>query len=228
MSEELIDDSTINKLIPQIFDQMKSNFDATTTTMGSRTRRDTTNFSMSSSFTSTQSLLKELESLDKIIGMIENVDKTLKSASPQHLNRIYEVCKSTNTILDSWIDIQSQAGYITRLMNDPVYLKYSSDQLFNDDNADEYLALEVEETEKLKKQIEIEQQRKLLATTERQTLSNSRPQVNVRSRTHVSKPVVRRPVPTDSRGNRPKPSGIPTIPTRLARSTASSSRKMFR
>ncbi|CCC69900.1 hypothetical protein NCAS_0D03190 [Naumovozyma castellii] len=215
MSKEQLDDSTINKLIPQIFAQMRSNFDTATSSSSI-----TDSNQVHRSNITTQSLLNELESLDKIITMVQNLDKTLKNATPKHIDRIHHVCQSTNTILDSWINIQSQAGYINRLMSDPLYLKFAHEQLVTGDTttADEYLNLEQEEVEKLKRQLELEQQKKHA----QQNVSNSSSSSRGREKNSINKSNsnIRRSVPVRSR-----PSGIPT---RLARPTASSSRKMFR
>ena len=140
MSEQSqLDDSTIDKLIPQIFNEMRSNLNNTTnkfpkSTGGGASDNISANSNSIRSFNSitTQSLLKESESLDKITAMIKNVTAALKNNLPVYVNQVHEVCKSTNSILDSWINIHCQAGYIHKLMSDQTYLKLINDRLHNE------------------------------------------------------------------------------------------------
>lgn len=126
MSSNTLDNATINKLIPQIFDQMRSNLNSsTTTTAAAITKKAKQQFLINNSSITTQSLLKESEMLDKIIPVIENLNESLRNATPQNLQRIYETCLSTNKVLDAWINIQSQAGHIYDLMDSEQYLEYA-------------------------------------------------------------------------------------------------------
>ncbi|CCF55902.1 hypothetical protein KAFR_0A04670 [Kazachstania africana CBS 2517] len=222
--EPQLDDITINKLIPQIFDQMRSNFDLTT--------RNKISVAPTSAIT-TQSLLQELESLDKIIDMIDNIDKVLAGAAPKNIARIHEVCKSTNTILDSWINIQSQAGYIHRLMNKPAYVENLRNKLKGaDGSVEQELNFEVEEVERLKQEIERQKQKQILQETNttssllnkasfrRRAIPITRNAgKNIVSKSHVHK----REVPSKS-----TTSGIPTLNNKTAASTIKAQRKLFR
>lgn len=180
-----------------------------------------------SSAITNQSLLRELESLDKIIPMIETVDDALQKALPSHLNRIHEICKSTNAMLDSWINIQSQAGYIHRLMSSEAYLKTATSQSASEDipRAEEVIAAEVSEIEKLKQAIAEEEDHRIgrdHANTMNATSATRKIPNNARN----TRGGIRRVPAVGSRLKRP--SGIPSVSSRLARPTASSSRKMFR
>ncbi|KAL3230074.1 DASH complex subunit DUO1 [Nakaseomyces bracarensis] len=107
---EDLDNSAINQLIPQIFDQMRTN-------VSGRDDKQRPSAMVDEGIT-TQSLLKELETLDKIIDTIKRVDDVVKGALPSHMNKIHHVCKSTNRMLDNWINIQSQAGYAYQIMEE--------------------------------------------------------------------------------------------------------------
>lgn len=137
-----MDNSAINQLIPQIFDQMRSNVS---------TREDKPRPSaLIDEGITTQSLLKELETLDKIIDTIKRVDTVVKGALPSHMKKIHHVCKSTNRMLDNWIDIQSQAGYAYQIMEDRV-----TDSLSGEELVKKYS----EEVDELKKELKQEQDR---------------------------------------------------------------------
>lgn len=220
-----MDNSTVNKLIPQMFDQMRSNLGIKS--LGQVNGKDhRIAGSSSSSSINTQSLLKELETLDKLIPMFESVNSSLQKAVPSHLGRLHEICKSTNTMLDSWVNIQSQAGYVNKLMDSKEYLEYSDAQLRKGDsvNAETVIAEKVREVESLKQQIENEKAKKISdhqSSTKERTSGGLRPGSGGR----VTKGTSGRPI-ISSRMK--KPSAIPKVTSRLARPTASSSRKMFR
>lgn len=202
-----------------MFEEMRSNLGKAS---------DDSNYQPNSqnSVITTQSLLRELEVLDKIIPMVENVEDSLKSSIPQHLDRINEICKSTNSMLDSWIDIQSQAGYINKLMSSADYLKHTS-TLAEGEGADseELLAAEIKENESLREQLKQEEDKEVArknAQTQTQVKQDSTKGVEqIHSR--VTKPGNSR-IPR-SRTTRPN---IPSVTERLTRPTASSTRKMFR
>lgn len=216
-----MDDSTVNKLIPQMFDQMRSNLG-----IKPRERDDGhghyLNSTAQGSAINTQSLLKELGSLDKMIPMIEAVDSLLQKAVPSHLNRLHEICKSTNAMLDSWVSIQSHAGYVHNLMDSDKYLKYCDTQLKSGDavTAEAIIAEEMKEIESLREQIANEENRKLNGEKK----SSDGP-VSVRGPTSAGK-VNKNKSAIRSRVQRP--SAIPSVTSRITRPTASSSRKMFR
>lgn len=218
-----MDTSTVNELIPQMFDQMRSNMGTNNSKRINNSVPLTQAGSPSSAIT-TQSLLKELEALDKIIPMIETVDDALQKALPSHLNRIHEICKSTNAMLDSWINIQSQAGYIHRLMSSEAYLRTTSQSSSEDiPRAEEVIAAEVREIEKLKQAI-VEEEENRNGRDHANTMTSAIRKIPNSSRN--ARGGIKRGAAIRSRLNRP--SGIPSVSSRLARPTASSSRKMFR
>lgn len=208
-----MDSSTINKLIPQLFEEMRSNLGRDTADM---------NQSSQNSTITTQSLLKELEVLDKIIPMVESVDNSLRISVPQHLDRINEICKSTNTMLDSWINIQSQADYIYKLMSSPNYIEHASAQLREPGVAsEELLAAEIQKNDTLKKQLKEEQDKNTLRNNAHSGLKQETPR-RPTSTSRISKPTAGY---DRSRAGR---TSTPNVTERLARPTASSTRKMFR
>lgn len=157
MSNNTLDDATINKMIPAIFDQMRSN----------QQLNSKISFTSKNSTLSTQSLLKEQEQLDKIISVIENLNKSLKNCAPDNLNRIKKTCEMVNRVLDTWIEIQSQANYFAELMNNNLYLKYvnsiKNNEINNkeDNNQLDYLTMKIKEVEELKKKIQEKKEREL-------------------------------------------------------------------
>lgn len=215
-----MDPSAIDKLIPQMFDEMRYNLGNNNSYKKGNKEKH------SSSAITTQSLLNELENLDKIIPMIESVDNSLQSALPSHLDRIHKICKSTNTLLDSWINIQSQAGHIHKLMSSKEYLEYSSAHINEDSsiNSKELIEAEEREIEDLKRQINIEEE-KTIPTNEIQSIIKPNTGTLVSTKGRVNR-VTGRSGTGSSRVN--KPSGIPSVNSRLTRPTVSSSRKMFR
>lgn len=118
MEDNSMDEKTINQIIPQIFEKKRINVDNSTIT--SKLQQSMSQISS----LATQSLIQESESLDKIIDMIDNVNDVVKGSSSQNLKRMHEVCKSTNSILDIWIQIQSQATHVNNMMNNDKYIKY--------------------------------------------------------------------------------------------------------
>lgn len=208
-----MDSSAVNKLIPQLFEEMRSNLGK---------GPDGSHQSSHNSVITTQSLLRELEVLDKIIPMVENVNKSLQMSIPQHLDRINEICKSTNTMLDSWINIQSQAGYIYKLMNSPNYLKHASVQVREQGTtSDELIAAEVQRIDALKEQLRQEHEKDALRKSAQSNIKQEPPN-RPSSKSRVSKPDTRF---DRTRAGRTK---IPSVTERLLRPTASSTRKMFR
>lgn len=207
MAEKTLDNSTINKLIPEIFDQMRVNLNVKKS-VGPAT------FGSASNVT-TQSLLEESKALDKIIPVIENLDKSLKMAGPQHLKRIQETCISTNKILDTWIKIQSQAGYAYDLMSSEPYLNCIG-ALQRDDNktAENVLQSKRDEIATLKAALEEKKRSKSVETADREQpkdkqVSGSRTAVASRGRA--------------TSGIR-KPTGIPRSTSRVARPTVTKPR----
>lgn len=221
----VLDTSTVNELIPQMFDQMRSNMGTSNSKQINNSVPLTQAGSPSSAIT-TQSLLKELEALDKIIPMIETVDDALQKALPSHLNRIHEICKSTNAMLDSWINIQSQAGYVHSLMSSEAYLRTTSQSSSEDiPRAEELIAAEVREIEKLKQAI-VEEEENRMGRDHPNTMNVTSATRKVPNSSRNARGGIRRGAAIRPRLNRP--SGIPSVSSRLARPTASSSRKMFR
>ncbi|EDO15252.1 hypothetical protein Kpol_461p5 [Vanderwaltozyma polyspora DSM 70294] len=204
------DTSNIEKLIPAMFDQMRSNLGSSKNSAGQPV-------------VTTQSLLKELEVLDKLVPLIEHIDVNLRNALPSHLEKIQETCKSTNMILDSWINIHSQAGYVHKLMDTSQGLGLD----LEGKSVNERLLQETKEVEELKKQLILEEQKqneKTMGHTGRNGAPISGRRVPPSSR--YGRPPYRS-AQSNSRLN-PRATGIPNISSRITKPTASSSRKMFR
>ena len=247
MSEQSqLDDSTIDKLIPQIFNEMRSNLNNTTnkfpkSTGGGASDNISADSNSIRSFNSitTQSLLKESESLDKITAMIKNVTAALKNNLPVYVNQVHEVCKSTNSILDSWINIHSQAGYIHKLMSDQTYLKLINDRLHNENvNTNDEDGSTLHNVIALKKKEILDLRQKLENRKgEKDAAPAKPPNQGLNPRYGVQSG--RRPVSSAGISNNgrvrkthvpasKRPSGIPRVTNRWTKPTASSSRKMFR
>lgn len=225
MTDNKQTNSNMDKLIPEMFDQMRSNLGSHINANGINMKNNEHNHK--SSKITTQSLLQELEALDKVILMIDNLDKSLQKALPEHLSRIQETCKSTNLILDTWINIQSQAGYVHSMMDNNNYLKEKSEKLDKGLKDEDLLEEKIEEIEKLKQQLKEEQQKKDMTFSQPSNVSESKfGGRNIRNNGRVSKFNSR--VNSSTMRAKAKPTGIPAVSTRLARPTASSSRKMFR
>lgn len=131
-------EQSVDKLIPQVFDELRSNMDSL-------------NYN-SISLITTQSLITELESLDKITEVIDSINNSINSVISTDIDKIHEVCQSSNKLLDSWIGIQSQAGYIYRLMGEPTYIQnLKEDGIEN--TFEEEIKLENETIEQIKNEI---------------------------------------------------------------------------
>ena len=118
MSDDSFYEKNINKIIPQIFEKKRNTIDSATITSKLQA-------SMSQiSSLATQSVIDERSSLDNIIETIDKVNDILSTTTPKNMKRIYEVCKSTNSILDIWVNIQSQAMYLNKMMKDTKYIEY--------------------------------------------------------------------------------------------------------
>lgn len=217
-----MDDSTVNRLIPQMFDQMRSNLGIKPGEADYEQGHHLSQKARGSAI-NTQSLLKELGSLDKIIPMIEAIDSSLQRAVPSHLNKLHEICKSTNAMLDSWVNIQSHAGYVHNLMDSEKYLKFCDSQLKSGEavTAESTIADELKQIEALKQQIAKEEAKRTNVdqnTSVDSTATGKRP-------ISAGKVDKRRSL---ARSRIQRPSAIPSVTSRLTRPTASSSRKMFR
>lgn len=136
MVEHKLDASTISKMIPQIFDQM-------------RRQTGSKNFASTPASISTQSLLKEQEQLDKIIHVIQNLNERIKDCKEGDMERIKETCHAMNTILDKFISIQSQASYVNSMMNNEEYLDYVA----SGKSEEEYISAKQREVEELEKRV---------------------------------------------------------------------------
>lgn len=224
-----MDNSAINELIPQIFDQMRSSLqrnaihDKSMNAMvpkksGSTQHKLNHDIDHLHSAVTIQSLMHEMENLDKLIAMVKNLDTVLSSALPKHLNRIHEVCESTNRMLDHWIDIQSQAGYVHKLMEDENYVKSIAE---GNENISEIIKTESIAIEKLKSQVE--------KATKAKVVSEQTPKLNTKRPYTTSQSRVKKQNVT--RSNLPPPkikTNVRTVGERLSRPTASSSRKNFK
>lgn len=207
MSEHAEEDSNINKLIPEIFDQMRSNLSLAPLAGGIKPFVS----SKSSSNLTTQSLLEENKCLDKIIPVIQKLNSSLSSSGPQHLKRIKETCESSNKILDAWIKIQSQAGYVHELMSDQSYLEYVSATQENEAlTAEAFVQRKEAQVASLKRTLEEKQQLRESVKKEQEVRSSSDVPSLPRGR-RATNP--RREV----RGGMKKPTGIPRSSTRVSK-----------
>ncbi|SCU78093.1 LADA_0A03796g1_1 [Lachancea dasiensis] len=206
-----VDNSTMNKLIPEIFDQMRSNLSLAPSNSGFK---PFVSAKAPSSMT-TQSLLEESKGLDEIIPVIQKLEASLNTAGPQHLKRIRETCESSNRILDTWIRIQSQAGYAYDLMNDPSYVECITTTQ-NNDNLTPQMYLEQKQSQvlELKDLLEAKEQalrlkeseeRQQLRNNERSYLQRGRKATNGTSRIPPSRSLMK------------KPSGIPRSTSRISK-----------
>ncbi|SCU81370.1 LAFA_0C04390g1_1 [Lachancea sp. 'fantastica'] len=207
-----LDNSAINKLIPEIFDQMRSNLSIGPS--GKPLKPFVSAAATPSSMTA-QSLLEESKCLDEIIPVIQTLNSSLSSAGPQHLKRIRETCESSNKVLDTWIRIQSQAGYAYELMNDESYLEFvtaaQQDQtltpqahLERKQNQVTELRRILENKQNLKEKAQVEEK-------ERQSMNNSSIRRPKRFGTTNRTPA--------TRGGMRKPSGIPRSTSRITKPT---------
>ena len=169
MSEHKVDVTTISKMIPQIFDQMRS-------------QTTSTNFVSTTASLSTQSLLKEQEELDKIIPVIQNLNAKIKECKEGDMERIKETCRAMNIILDKFINIQSQASYVNKLMRNEEYLDYVA----SGKSEEEYLLEKQKELDELDKKVK---QASAMHAPTMQPPSSSIPRVSDSRR--VNKPVLR-------------------------------------
>ena len=227
MPTEPLDDNTINKLIPQIFGEVRSTIDAAN-------QQHITSIMDTSSIT-THSVSIELDNLDRIIPLIERIDECVRTVLPSNMEKLHEICKSTNAILDAWISVQSQAGYIHQLMDEPMYISdLKENGLDNERGLEEELSLEIEG---LKRDIEKERQ---MRSTPAQPLTSSGVRTAQRSIAGNKGITSSRTigVATTARGQLARRAGIsrtdvPTrslkpSPPRNTRFTPSTRRKMFR
>ena len=227
MPTEPLDDNTINKLIPQIFGEVRSTIDAAN-------QQHITSIMDTSSIT-THAVSIELDNLDRIIPLIERIDECMKTVLPNNMERLHEICKSTNAILDAWISVQSQAGYIHQLMDEPMYISdLKENGLDNEGGLEKELGLEIESLKR-----DIEKERQMRSTPVQPPTPNgvrnaSRP-INGGKGVASSRTVG---VATSARGQVARRAGIPRsdVPTRSSkpspprntRYTPSTRRKMFR
>ncbi|CAB4255838.1 similar to Saccharomyces cerevisiae YGL061C DUO1 Essential subunit of the Dam1 complex (aka DASH complex) [Maudiozyma barnettii] len=194
-------EQSVDKLIPQVFDELRSNMDS----------HQYPHQSTIASPITTQSLINELENLEKITQVIEQITSSVKHNIPKDIDRIYEVCQSSNKLLDSWIGIQSQAGYIYRLMGEPSYLRHLREDGI-EHSFEEEVKLETESIEQLKKEI-------VRVNAIQSGESKSQPQ----QQQQASKTTIRKPNRSiyNTNSNSKKPTGI-------RRPTITKERKLFR
>ncbi|CCK70919.1 Duo1p KNAG_0F02540 [Huiozyma naganishii CBS 8797] len=152
MTNKRFDEKTLNEIIPHIFEQRRSVLD--TETITSKLQQSRTQISS----LALQSLMEESTALDKITETIKQLNDVVQNSSKGNLSKLQEVCKSTNFILDTWIDIQSEAGYLQKLMNDPQYILY----LQGKDAGKDLLEEERREVSQLKQKLESEKQTRIL------------------------------------------------------------------
>lgn len=211
MNDETLDRSNINKLIPEIFDQMRSNLSIAPSTKGARPFLS----QKATSSITTQSLLEESKSLDKIIPVIQKLERSLSTSGPQHLRRIKKTCESSNKILDTWIKIQSQAGYAYELMSDESYLEYVTAA-----QKDESLTPEAFIR---RKQAHVDDLRQSLEKEQRLLEESNVEQDNRQTKEMASLQRVGRGLGTKRviRGGMKRPTGIPRSTTRITKAPVS-------
>ncbi|AET38584.1 Duo1p Ecym_3072 [Eremothecium cymbalariae DBVPG len=158
MSDTNLDNATIDKLIPQIFDQMRSNQLNNTKTNGG-------SLPLFMSSVSTPTLLKEVEQLDSILPVIKHLNNSLRHSTSDNLNRIKKTCESVNKVLDTWIKIQSQAGYVSELLDDKEYLKYIDATQGDEAKKQNYMENKRAEVEEIRRKIQ-EKNKPAVATVE--------------------------------------------------------------
>lgn len=222
MSENSFDEKTINKIIPQIFEKKRGVLDSATIT--SKLQASTSQISS----LATQSVIEERSSLDNIIEMVDKVNSVLSTATPKNLKRIHEVCKSTNFILDTWVNIQSQASYLNKMMKDTEYIKYLESMEKGQDLITEHR----EEVNKLKAELERLKNPQRVNAANKPNTSSSLERLQNRGGVSTTK---RTPTIAGNRNQRSVPkrlpnksSNIPRVSSRISRPTASSQKKTFR
>ncbi|AAS50528.2 AAR161Wp [Eremothecium gossypii ATCC 10895] len=131
-----VDSAALDELIPQIFDQMRTN-----QLDGSGAA------AWGTAAVSTATLLKEMEQLDQIIPVLQQLNESLRRSTGENLSRIRRTCEAVNRVLDTWIKIQSQAGYVGELMDDSEYLSYMEKTRGDEGQQQAYM-------ESLRKQVE--------------------------------------------------------------------------
>ncbi|SCU83870.1 LAME_0C07074g1_1 [Lachancea meyersii CBS 8951] len=212
MDENGLDNSSINKLIPEIFDQMRSNLSLGPS---GKNMKPFLSASTTSSSMTAQSLLEENKCLDEIIPVIQTLESSLRSAGPQHLKRIRETCESSNKILDSWIRIQSQAGYAYELMDDKSYLEYVVAAQQNAALTPQaYLEQKQAQVADLRRTLDekIKSRENAYAEEKQRQMNENNPAKRERRYGAASR------APT--RGNMKKPSGIPRSTSRITKPSA--------
>lgn len=222
MSENSFDEKTINKIIPQIFEKKRGTLDSATITSKLQA-------SMSQiSSLATQSVIEERSSLHGIIEMVDKVNEILSSVTPKNLNRIHEVCKSTNFILDTWVNIQSQATYLNKMMKNTEYIKY----LESMEKGQDPIVKRTEEITKLKTELERLKNPQHSNIGKKTGTSSSVERLQRRGGINANQRVS---TVANNRAQRPDPkrlpkknSNIPRVSSRVSRPTASSQRKTFR
>ncbi|CEP63015.1 Duo1p LALA0_S07e00474g [Lachancea lanzarotensis] len=165
-----------------------------------------------------QSLLEESKCLDEIIPVIQTLEASLSSAGPQHLKRIRETCESSNKVLDTWIRIQSQAGYAYELMSEEPYLDFitaaQQDQTLTPQAFLERKQGQVTELRRVLEEKKSSQEKTQLEEKQRQLINNSSIKRPKRFGTTNRTPA--------TRGTMKKPSGIPRSTSRITKSNPGS------
>ncbi|CCH61787.1 hypothetical protein TBLA_0F02470 [Henningerozyma blattae CBS 6284] len=232
MSQEKNIQPNYEELIPKYFEDVHSRRKYSTNTVSKITNNSTD--SEYGKLTSA-SLIEESKNLDRIIIALENVDKTLKNAIPSHLNRINEVCRSTNFILDTWIDIQNNAGSIHKLMNNKDYIELIQRTPSNSSQSatlDEAIEQEKREIEELKTKIDLEKQKQSSMNQQRKPAPTSTSRYVPSYARSISRSSANRDLNANqnnsSSRSRNRSSGIPNAPNRIQKPPYGSSRKMFR
>lgn len=130
----------MDKLIPEVFAEMRSNLNQSTQ-RHARSQGPTT-----------QSLMHELDSLDRILATVKKLNGTISGAITTDLHSVHSVCVSSNKLLDAWIGVQSQAGYVHRLMSEPAYVSHLKES-GGESKFEEEVLLESSSVERLKQVI---------------------------------------------------------------------------
>lgn len=239
MSDDNIESSLIHKSIPKLFDDIKSR-NLPQHTGNDSSRRDSEEHPITSG-----QLRTELGLLDAMIKVFRKVDDTLKTSVPKKLGHIGRMCKSTHYMLDTWIDIQNNAGDIYNLIKDDAYKNIVSESADSkiSDVLDDSIEKEKKEIQALKEQIATERENQINRKLESERIQNRPPQMrnteipgnmyNRSATNRVNKNTYRTrsnniPSSSTSKNNYNRSRTITAPNERLTRPTASSSRKMFR
>ncbi|GMM55292.1 Duo1 protein [Maudiozyma humilis] len=156
--------NNMDKLIPEVFAEMRSNLNQSASRTGAGAGAGAT----PATGPTTQSLMHELDSLDRILTTVKQLNTSVSGAVATDLAKVHSVCVSSNRLLDAWIGVQSQAGYVHRLMSEPAYISHLKESGAEDTASpfEREVQLESDSVERLKQLVaqEREKQREKVTT----------------------------------------------------------------